>query len=137
MAEVGIPALMAFFLEVNAAVMVCMMLGFISHEVTALWDVRDASAHRSVGPLEQHVYSFLEILPLIAGTLVMLVHKDEFLTLLGLKPFPPEFSLRMKDLPIPDSDVVAIAFITVGFVGIPYLEEMVRCYRFRRKTHAT
>ena len=51
MADVGIPALMAFFLEMNAAVMLCMMLGFISHKVTALWDVRYASAHRSVGPL--------------------------------------------------------------------------------------
>ena len=133
MIEVGVPALMATFLQVNAAVIVCMMVGFLLHEATALWDVRYASANRYVSSVEQHVHSFLEVLPLIAGTLLIMLHRDQFLALFGLAHIPPEFSFEPKELPLSGEYLVAIGFSVVTFVGFPYLEEVVRCYRFSRQ----
>lgn len=133
MIEVGVPALMATFLQVNAAVIASMMLGFLLHEATVLWDVRYASAQRSVSPVEQHVHSFLEVLPLVAGTLLIMLHTDQFLALLGLAHITPEFSFEPKELPLAGEYLVAIAVIIVTFVGFPYMEEVLRCYRFSRQ----
>ena len=137
MIEVGVPALMAVFLHVNAAVIACMILGFLLHEATALWDVRYASGQRYVSPLEQHVHSFLEVLPLIAGTLVISLHMDQFLALFGIGHVPPEFSFELKTLPLSGEYLVAIALSIVTFVWVPYLEELVRCHRFLRQHSAT
>ena len=71
-------------------------LGFISHKVTALWDVRYASAHRSVGPLEQHVHSCLETLPRVAGTLVLWTCLSS--TVPGLRPV--DLSNKMSTMQI-------------------------------------
>src|SRR4051794_32078405 len=43
MAEVGVPALAAMFLEINAPVFAMMLGGFLAHEATAFWDVRYAT----------------------------------------------------------------------------------------------
>ena len=133
MIEVGVPALMAVFLKVNAAVIACMILGFLLHEATALWDVRYASAQRYVSPWEQHVHSFLEVLPLIAGALVISLHMGQFLALFGIGHVPPEFYFELKTLPLSVDYLVAIAWSMVIFVWVPYLEELVRCHRFSRQ----
>ena len=67
--EAGIPVMLALLLEVNAFTFLVMVLAFILHELTSLWDVSYASAHRYVSPLEQHVHSFMEVLPLMALSL--------------------------------------------------------------------
>jgi hypothetical protein len=58
--EVGIPLLAAMFLEINALIIAVMMIVFVLHEATAIWDVRYATTARTVTPIEQHVHSFLE-----------------------------------------------------------------------------
>src|SRR4051812_1482633 len=62
-AEMALPILAALFLQINAGVILLMIACFILHEATAYLDVRYASATRGVTPLEQHVHSFLEMLP--------------------------------------------------------------------------
>ncbi|WP_292124191.1 hypothetical protein [Mesorhizobium sp.] len=63
--EVGIPLLAAMFLEVNSLIIALMMVVFLAHEATAIWDVRYATTARTVSPVEQHVHSFLEMIPLM------------------------------------------------------------------------
>ena len=137
MIEVGVPALMAIFLHINAAVIACMILAFLLHEATPLWDVRYANGLRYVSPLEQHVHSFLEVLPLIAGTLVISLHMGQFLSLFGIGHVPPEFFFELKTLPLSGDYLVAIALSIVIFVWVPYLEEFVRCHQFLRQHSAT
>src|SRR4051812_1281772 len=67
-AEVGIPLLAAMFLQINAGINAIMIAAFLVHEATALWDVTYATTARAVTPIEQHVHSFLEMIPLMALT---------------------------------------------------------------------
>jgi hypothetical protein len=57
--EFAIPILMCLFFEINALTFAVMIVAFLAHEATALWDVSYAIKHRYVSPLEQHVHSFL------------------------------------------------------------------------------
>jgi hypothetical protein len=66
-AEVGVPLLAALFLEINAAVLLVMLVGLVLHQATAVWDVRYANATRRVAPTEQHVHGVLEMTPAIHG----------------------------------------------------------------------
>src|SRR5437879_13171630 len=68
--EMAIPTLAAIFLEINALVIAIMILCLIAHEATAIWDVSYAYRTREVSPTEQHVHSFLELLPLIVLLIV-------------------------------------------------------------------
>jgi GNAT superfamily N-acetyltransferase len=82
-AEVAIPLLAALFLEINALIIALMIVAFLAHEATALWDVSYAVTRREVTPFEQHVHSFLEMLPLMAAAFVATLHWPQFLALFG------------------------------------------------------
>jgi hypothetical protein len=73
-AEMGLPLLAAIFLQVNAGILLTMIVAFFLHEATAMWDVRHAVTARDVTPIEQHVHSFLEVLPLTAALFVVSRH---------------------------------------------------------------
>ncbi|TGS50197.1 diguanylate cyclase, partial [bacterium M00.F.Ca.ET.179.01.1.1] len=90
-AEVGIPLLAAMFLEVNALVIAVMIVAFFVHEATAMWDVRYATTARTVGPIEQHVHSFLEMIPLMGLVIVVALHWRQFLALFGAGPETARF----------------------------------------------
>jgi hypothetical protein len=62
-AEIGLPLLAAMFLDINGLIIAFMIVMFLVHEATALWDVSYATTLRTVTPIEQHVHSFLEIIP--------------------------------------------------------------------------
>jgi hypothetical protein len=81
--EVGIPLMAALFLQINALAIVVMIAMFLLHEATALWDVSYAVARRNVTPVEQHVHSFLEMLPLMALAFVSVLHWPQFPALFG------------------------------------------------------
>ena len=84
--EMGIPLLAALFLEINALVLIVMIVLFFVHEATALWDVSYAVTARRVSPVEQHVHSFLEMVPLMALLLVISRHWGQFLSVFGRGP---------------------------------------------------
>ena len=68
-AEMAVAVLAALFLEINALVLLIMLVCFVLHEATALWDLSYASTRREVTPIEQHVHSFLEMMPLMPRTI--------------------------------------------------------------------
>ena len=128
-AEVGIPLVMVLVLEVNALIIAVMIAAFLLHEATALWDVSYAVEHREVRPIEQHVHSFLEMVPLMALLLVVVRHWDQFLALVGLGSEPARFVLEWKVRPLP---VAYLAMVLAGaFVleFVPYLQELRRALR--------
>jgi hypothetical protein len=69
--EAAIPVLGGMFLEITAPVLALMLL---VHDATALWDVSYAVTKRNVTPIEQHVHSFLEMVPLMAVSFVSVLH---------------------------------------------------------------
>ena len=131
-AEMGVPILAALLLEINALVILLMIVCFLLHEATALWDVSYASQTREVTPLEQHIHSFLEMLPLMGLLLVSVLHWDQFISLFGFAP--ADFSITLKRAPLPWTYIVTVLAGVLLFEVLPYLEELWRGLRHRRKT---
>jgi hypothetical protein len=124
--EVGVPLAAAIFLQVNAAIFLLMIAGFLVHEATALWDVTYAVSAREVTPLEQHVHSFLELIPLMAILVLGVRHWDQLAALFGSGDATPDWSLRRKDVPLPAGYVASLFGAIVLLVVLPYLEELYR-----------
>ncbi|WP_343728438.1 diguanylate cyclase [Duganella sp.] len=139
LAEMGLPVLAALFLQVNALVLLFMIAAFFVHEATAMWDVSYAVTRRVVTPLEQHIHSFLEMLPLMAVSMVALLHWPQFTALLGIGPEAADFSLRWKESPLPRHYVVWLMVAIVLFELLPYGEEFLRTLRgrYQRKVQRT
>lgn len=127
--EVGIALLAGLFLQINALVIALMIVIFFVHEATALWDVRYAVTARRVGPIEQHVHSFLEIIPLLAIVCVVTLHWTQFLALFGAGPEVPQYTVRSKNEHLPGAYLVCLFAAIVLFVLIPYGEELLRGIR--------
>ena len=126
--EIGVPLLGALFLEINALVLGLMVLAFVLHEATALWDVSYAVSKREVSPLEQHVHSFLEMIPLM-GILVLSVFYFERLMVVN-------FSLTLKSAPLPMGYVITMSGLIMLLTIVPYANELIRCLAARRVTPA-
>src|SRR5215204_799865 len=122
--EMAVPTLAAIFLEINALIFLIMIVALILHEATAIWDVTYAYHTRVVTPTEQHIHSFLEILPLTALLIVAVLHWQQFISLLGFGAAPADFSLRLKRQPLPWTYVAAMLSAVLLFEVLPYLEEL-------------
>ncbi|MDG4878741.1 diguanylate cyclase [Mesorhizobium sp. WSM4935] len=128
-AEVGIPLLAAMFLEINALIIAVMMIMFVVHEATALWDVRYATTARTVTPIEQHVHSFLEMIPLMGLVSVVSLHWGQFLALFGFGPEKARFDLAWKEQPLPVGYIGTVMTVILLFELLPYVEEFFRGLR--------
>ena len=121
------PVLAALLFEINAAVILIIIVAFVLHELTAIWDVSYATATRTVTPTEQHVHSVLEMLPLTALLMVIAIHWDQFISLFGFAP--AQFELRLKIAGLNPWYIGSILTVTLLFEVLPYLEELVRGLR--------
>ncbi|MHA6311254.1 MULTISPECIES: diguanylate cyclase [Pantoea] len=131
--EMGLPLLSALFLEVNALVIGFMIVLFFCHEATALWDVSYAVTAREVKPVEQHVHSFLEMVPLMALLLVISRHWPQFQALFGLGDESPRFELKWRADPLPTGYIIFVLSAIFLLEMLPYLEEYWRGKKARRR----
>ncbi len=132
LAQVGIPLTAALVLDINALVILLMLVAFVTHEATAMWDVRYATGVREVTPVEQHVHSFLEIIPLASILLVISRHWDQFLALFGAGDAEARFGLAWKYQPLPLWYLASIFGGVLLFAVLPYAEELWRGIRHAR-----
>jgi hypothetical protein len=128
-AEVGVPLLAVMFFEVNALIIATMLVAFVMHEATALWDVSYAWKRREIRPFEQHVHSFLELIPLMAIIIVISRHWGQFLALFGLGGESARFDLVTKSEPLPLLYVAVVLAAVLLFELLPFLEEFIRGWR--------
>jgi hypothetical protein len=132
MAEACLPAMMGLFLEVNAGVLLAAVAAFILHEATAYWDVSYAETRRRVTPSEQHIHSFLEVVPLMAVTFLIVLHWDQARALVRVGDEPARLTLRRKRPPLARGYVRGLLVAIGLFAALPYAEELWRCYRYDR-----
>lgn len=133
---VGLPVLLALFLEIDAALLAAMIVCLLLHHGVAYLDIRYANSTRRVTPFEQMIHSFLELMPLTAFLLLCILHRDQAASLFGLGSSRADFSLRLKSQPLPPLYVAGLLSATFLLNAVPYAEEMIRTVRARRKMTA-
>ena len=125
-AEAGIPLLLAAALEMNPLVITLMTSAAAVHEATAMLDVRLAlESDRHVSQFEQHVHSFLEVMPFCSVPLMVLLHE----------PATKRWSLTRRSSALSKRDIVLIAGGVALLGALPYSEELGRCLRRARDQH--
>ena len=129
--EIGIAVTAAMTFEIDAAIIVLMIIVWAAHEATAVWDVTFAHHKREVTPIEQWVHGYLGVLPLLSLLMVVVLHWSQFLALFGLGTEAPRFDIVWKDPPLPWGYVLPIISATVLFEVLPYVEELARGVRAR------
>jgi hypothetical protein len=87
---------------------------------------------REVAPAEQHVRSFLEVLPFMAVTALLCLHWDQVRQALQ-RPSARQWRLRARHRRLPAGYLAAVAAGIIGLVAIPYAEELWRCARAARR----
>ena len=131
--EAGGPLLAVLFLEINAGVLLFMMLGLVAHQATAVWDVRYANQTREVSPAEQHVHGIMEMLPLMAVVVVAVIHWPAVLSLLGHGS--ASYAVELKKSPLPAWYLAGVLAAAAG-VGSLYVEELGRTLHAQRRRWA-
>ncbi len=109
-----------------------MILASVIHAVAAWIDVWYAAARRNFSPVEQHMHSLLDMLPLAAMALLANAYWDQFLALFGADAVVADFSLRDKADPLP-AIYVACPVLKVPLHG-PHLDTRASFTRVNR-TH--
>lgn len=133
--EPGIPVVLGLLYDINAMIIGIMLIALVTHEITALWDVTYANTRRYIGPLEQHVHSFLEILPLMAVSFVIVLHWDQFLALFGLGIRQAQLGFHLKVNPL-SPFYLGVLFSSIAvFILVPYAEELWRCINTAQDLH--
>ena len=94
-----------------------------------IWDVSYATTARSVTPIEQHVHSFLEMIPLMAILCVVSIHWGQFLALFGVGSERARFDLVWKSEPLPVAYIVSVLVVILLFEFLSYVEEFLRGLR--------
>lgn len=137
LSEAGVPVVLGLLLDINALVILVMLIALVVHEATALWDVTYAHTRRYIGPFEQHMHSFLEVLPIMAVSFVTVLYWNQFIALFGLGTQPAGFEFRPKAEPISTGYLTALFSTIVLFIVIPYGEELWRCIRAEQRRGAS
>jgi hypothetical protein len=128
--EMGLAILAVALLEVNAAILLLVFAAFLAHELTTWLELHYTVPLRQVGPGEQMVHSFLEVVPLLVLALLVVAHWDQARSLLDESM--PDFQLRWKEQPWPASYLLGGAVVVTVCNLVPLAEESWRCWRSRR-----
>jgi hypothetical protein len=126
--EMAIPITAAMTFEINALIILIMIVFWALHEATAIWDVFYAVEHREVTPIEQWVHSYLGVLPLMSLTMVVAIHWRQFLALFGFGE-AARFELVWKEPPLAWGYTLSIIGAVLLLEVLPYIEELVRGLR--------
>ncbi len=131
-ATTGAGIVTAMFCEVNGLVLLIIAASTFAHEAVVLWDVGYAAKTRPPSPTEQHIHSFLEVLPFTGLAVSLCLNSGDAVALFD--PAKRAEQLRFKAKREPRSllyNAAIIALVTVTLV-IPYTEEFIRCWRVDR-----
>ena len=128
-ATTGVGVTAAMFFEVNGLVLAVMAASTLTHELIVLWDVGYAVKLRPPSATEQHVHSFLEVLPFTGLAVSVCLNPADALAMLHADTRGAQLRLTPKrNSSAPLYNATIIALVTVTLV-IPYAEEFVRCLR--------
>lgn len=132
----GALALLAgLFLEINAGVLLLLFM-LLLHELTAIWDLNYAYPLRAIPPIEQHIHSFLEVIPFLAMALVCIIAWPQLGKLIT-GASDADFTLRWKSHPLPQLYLIGVLCAALLLDVVAYVEEFYRCLRVWRAARRT
>ena len=118
--QMGAAIAVVVLFQINLTVLALVGLVFLAHELTVWMELRYTVARREVRPIEQVVHSFLELLPLVALALLVVVAS-------------PDWGLRLRRAPWSVGYAATMAAGVLLFNVLPLAEESWRCLRFRTR----
>jgi hypothetical protein len=119
---------LALFLEVTSLVLVLVIALALLHLATGYWDIAYTTGRRYVSPPEQHVHSYMEVLPLVATALLVIIYWSSFAAIFNGDA--ASWSVTRRQYPPPAGAVAAIA-VGMAVAGLAIAEEYFRCARRR------
>lgn len=125
--EMEVPTLMALYLQINALVILVMAAALVLHEATAWADLHYAHPRRDIAPAEQMVHSFLEMLPLMGLSVIVLLHWHEASSLFGIGH--TDFAVHWKQPALSGAYQAGLGLAILLFILLPYSEELWRTVR--------
>jgi len=131
--QVGIPLVACLLFEIDSLVLMISLIGVLAHALTALWDGLYTDKRRFISPVEQHVHSHLEYLPLVAMLLIVVLYWGQFCALFGVGSEPANFALTLKAHPLPVGYLITVLGPIVFLQGGLLVNEFLRCLRARRR----
>jgi hypothetical protein len=132
-AEIGVGMAAVVLLEVNAAVLLLVFSVFVVHQITVYQDLDYSTLLRDVGPFEQMVHSFLELLPLLSLALLAMIAWPQAQALVGFGQESADWTLRRKSEPLPDEYLAVALLMSLLFNVIPLVQETWACVAAPRK----
>ena len=122
-AEIGAGMVAVALIEIDDALLAIVLAVIVVHEMTEYWDLRYSTMIRDVGPFEQMVHSFLELLPLASLALLTVIAWQANTI--------DEWTLQFKREPWPIFYLACALGAGVLFNGVPLVEETRSCLRVR------
>jgi hypothetical protein len=120
---IALPLVLALFLEIDATLLAVSAIAVVAHMAVSLWDTSFAQPRRHISPLEQQIHSYLEMLPLFALALAVVLHWNAVLD--------PDWSVSLRARPLPGAWTTGVLIgLSAGLALI--VEELVRCLRATR-----
>jgi hypothetical protein len=127
-AEGGVPLVLSASFEMNPLIMSLMTGAAVVHEVTAMVDVRVAAkSRRHLSQWEQHIHSFLEVMPFWVVPLMVLLHE----------PTTQDWTFVRRSSALSKRDLLVVGAAVTAAGVLPYAEEMLRCVRHSRNLNST
>lgn len=140
LAALAVGVLTVLCLQMNAATLWIVLGACVLHEVLMLADLRWAQAARGIPWYEQWVHGLQQAMPWMALGALMLLHPGQALAMVGLRgraPSTPTWDLVWQPPPLPAGYLAAFLAGGTLLVGLPFLEEALRCWRVDRRQRRT
>ena len=129
--EIAVGLAAALLLQITAAVLVLLLGVAIAHELTVWRDLSYAAARRRIAVPEQWVHALQIVIPWAALAILAVIHRDQLGAI--VRSGSADWSLRLKDAPLPLEQVLGILVGGALLVGIPIVEELWRGVRASRR----
>jgi hypothetical protein len=118
---IAVPVALGLCLSINSMLLAFMTACVFAHMGVSVWDTSYAQPRRHISPLEQHIHSYQDMLPLFALALAYVLHWDALAH--------PVWNWSLRPQPLPWTFGVLLA-LCAGLLMI--IEELTRCLRTAR-----
>lgn len=123
--EISVALVLGLLLEFSLAVFGLLAVLLIAHQATSYADARLAQPRRHVGPFEQQVHGFMDVLPWSALLIAAALYRADWLA-------QPWLSLTLRTPPV-SAQAFALALGPLLLAGLLLVEELWRGLRHARQ----